>query len=207
MCHGGRLLADFSAGTTDRPDVAGFVARSLTTTADGVWVVWAHKYAYPAGDWFRPLSGGRTYPADAIAECSFGRGHEAPDPDCTCGFHAITGTMRVMTPMGAPIGLDVALSGRVLAFEFGAQVLFRAARQTVMRIRRGGEFGRWRPTEPGGRLARLAPQLPHGSGPVRLAIEDDPGACLLAAAGGRGLGVEPAVDMEHLAGRRREPVR
>jgi hypothetical protein len=34
MCSGGRLLADFEAGTWDQPDVPEKVARCLTSTVD-----------------------------------------------------------------------------------------------------------------------------------------------------------------------------
>jgi hypothetical protein len=65
----------------------------LTTTVTGQWVVWARKLARPKGDLFVPLTGGPGYPADARAECRF-RGvrsaHDAPDPGCTCGFHALS---------------------------------------------------------------------------------------------------------------------
>ncbi|MGH9093598.1 MAG: hypothetical protein ACRDXE_00380, partial [Acidimicrobiales bacterium] len=116
------------------------VDESLTTTVNGAWVVWAYKAAWPAKGGFRPLTGSTAYPVDAIAECqaprrAFGRAaHEAPEPDCAGGFHAISsGVWPYLTGRGM-VGLAVVLSGRVLAFEWGrGNVLFRASRQTVVR--------------------------------------------------------------------------
>jgi|HubBroStandDraft_1064217.scaffolds.fasta_scaffold1218183_1 hypothetical protein len=45
MCTGGRLLADFEAGTSTQPKVPESISNCLTVTTDGVWVVWAHKIA------------------------------------------------------------------------------------------------------------------------------------------------------------------
>ena len=67
MCSGDRLVADFVAGTSARPDLPGELDEHLTTTVDGLWVVWAHKLAWQAGDQFLPLTGGSGYPADARA--------------------------------------------------------------------------------------------------------------------------------------------
>ena len=58
MCRGGRLIADFVAGTGARPDLPEDFDEHLTTTVDGRWVVWAHKLARPVGDLFVPLTGG-----------------------------------------------------------------------------------------------------------------------------------------------------
>lgn len=138
MCIGGRLLADFRAGTCEQPEVPDVVGECLTTTVDGHWVVWAHKVAKPDGDRFRPLVRGACYPADAVAECRaiFGRGsgrHAAPDPACTCGFHALSRPWFIQS--AGAVCLEVALSGRILAYEWPQQgVLFRAERQTVMRV-------------------------------------------------------------------------
>ena len=87
MCTGGLLLADFVAGTTERPQVLQ-LADNLTTTVDGNWVVWAFKVAHIVGDRFVPLTGRGSYPADATATCMAGswRRHAAPEPLCTCGF-------------------------------------------------------------------------------------------------------------------------
>ena len=90
MCRGDRLVADFVAGTDAQPDLPGELAEHLTTTVDGLWVVWAHKVARPSGDLFIPLRGGPGYPADARAECRLWRDHDAPDPGCACGFHAVS---------------------------------------------------------------------------------------------------------------------
>ena len=122
MCRGGRLIGDFVAGTGARPDLPEDLEEHLTTTVDGLWVVWAHKLARQEGDLFVPLTGGPGYPADARAECrrrGARGGHDAPDPRCTCGFHALSSR----TLPGLPVGdgftaLAVALSGRVLAFDW-----------------------------------------------------------------------------------------
>src|SRR5215469_3008044 len=93
MCTGGRLIADFVVGTAARPDLPELAEERLTTTVDGLWVVWAYKLARRVGDLFVPLNGGPGYPADARATCrrgNFRSSHDAPDPDCTCGFHAVS---------------------------------------------------------------------------------------------------------------------
>jgi hypothetical protein len=92
--------------------------------------------------------------------------------------------------------LTVALSGRVLAFEWaGAGVLWRAERQTVVRIERPARFERMEvpgerrhPDDPDGRLAVLPAAAPRDSGPVRLNLpvsspvlrvcHDDAGWCV-----------------------------
>ncbi|HTT91649.1 MAG TPA: hypothetical protein VMF65_19000, partial [Acidimicrobiales bacterium] len=153
-----------------------------------------------------PLTGRGSYPADAVAECLCapgpGRrwlvnreqgGHAAPDPSCTCGFHALSTAMTSALPVGRGMGLvnlTVALSGRVLAFEMmGGQLLFRAGRQTVVCVEhqnRLREPQRRPPDDPAGSLARLPIDRPSGAGPVRLvlpshtvraAVSDDAGWC------------------------------
>ncbi|MGH9223304.1 MAG: hypothetical protein ACRD2W_05870 [Acidimicrobiales bacterium] len=202
-------MAEFVAGTEERPDVPEVVQPHLTQTADGVWVVWARKAARPAGDGthYLPLAGGDAYPKDAVATCRRGGRHQAPKATCSCGFHALGGSPP---PIGMGfafdplVHLDVVLSGRVLAFTWpadhalGGGVLFRAARQTVVRefalpsrVAAAREF---RPQEPGGRLARLAATQPRGAGPRRLrvpvepppevAVDDDAGYCRLTAPAG-----------------------
>jgi hypothetical protein len=205
MCSGDRLIADFLAGADARPDLPEELQEHLTTTVNGQWVVWAHKLAYQAGELFVPLTGGPGYPVDARAECRR-RGnpgaHDAPDPGCTCGFHALSSRMlpglRVRLDCRA---LSVALSGRVLAFEWaGGGVLWRAERQTVVRIERPGWFDlteqtlgrRSHPGDLGGNLAVLAPVAPRDSGPIRLELpvaapllpvsHDDAGWCVEAGA-------------------------
>jgi hypothetical protein len=102
-------VADFVAGTDARPSLPGELEEHLTTTVDGLWVVWAHKLARQAGDLFVPLTGGSGYPADARAECRFrgARGaHSAPD-----GRHAVVpaapprdpGPMRLNLPVSCPV--------------------------------------------------------------------------------------------------------
>ena len=183
MCRGDRLVADFVAGTDAQPDLPGALTEHLTTTADGLWVVWAYKLALPAGDLFIPLTRGTGYPADARAECRArgARGtHRAPDPDCTCGFHALSSQRLPGLPAGRGFAaLTVALSGRVLAYEWaGAGILWRAERQTVVRVDRAPRPDpvdeawrmRRRPDDPDGRLAFRPAATPHDSGPVRLSL-------------------------------------
>jgi hypothetical protein len=178
MCSGGRLVADFVAGTRARPGLPEELDEHLTTTVDGLWVVWARKLARQAGDLFVPLTGGSGYPADARATCRLRGAHDAPDPGCTCGFHALSSRRLPGLPAGRGLtALTVALSGRVLAFEWaGEGVLWRAERQTVVRIERPalsdrteGVLGKRRhPGDPDGRPAVVHPAPPRDSGPVRL---------------------------------------
>jgi len=197
MCSGDRLVADFVAGTDARPCLPEELEEHLTTTVDGLWVVWAHKLARQAGDLFVPLTGGPGYPADARAECRFqgkrGR-HDAPEPGCTCGFHALSRRLP-----GLPAGhgfttLTVALSGRVLALTWGGEgVLWRAQRQTVVCIERPARFDRPErmhryPGDPDGQPAVVPAVTPRDSGPVRLNLpvsspmlpvcHDDAGWCV-----------------------------
>ena len=215
MCSGDRLIADFVAGTGARPGLPGELQEHLTTTVTGLWVVWAHKLARQEGDLFVPLTGGPGYPADARAECRR-RGarsaHDVPDPACTCGFHALSS--RRMLGLPARHGfttLAVALSGRVLAFDWaGEGVLWRAERQTVVRIdrqavdriewparsdRTAAVLGQRRyPDDPDGRPAVVPTATPRDSGPVRLNLpvsapvlpvcHDDAGWCVEASTSG-----------------------
>jgi hypothetical protein len=198
MCSGDRLVADFMAGTDARPGLPAELAEHLTTTVDGRWVVWAHKLARQAGELFVPLTGGTGYPADARATCRFRRAHDAPDPGCTCGFHALSVPMLLGLPaVRGFTALTVALSGRVLAFDWaGEGVLWRAERQTVVRIgqparfdQAAGVLGKRRPPgDPGGRAAVVPAATPRDSGPVRLNLpvsapvlpvcHDDAGWCV-----------------------------
>jgi len=187
MCRGDRLVADFVAGTSVRPGLPEDLAEHLTTTVDGLWVVWAHKLACQEGNLFVPMTGGAGYPADARATCRF-RGvrgaHDAPDPKCTCGFHALSSRSLPGLPTRRGFtALTVALSGRVLAFEWaGEGVLWRAQRQTVVRIDRPAWAGqtaaiparRRHPGDPDGRLAAVPAATPHDSGPVRLNLPVSP---------------------------------
>jgi hypothetical protein len=201
MCRGGRLIADFVAGTQARPGLPEELGEHLTTTVDGLWVVWAHKLALPMGDLFVPLTGGSGYPADARAECrrqGVGRAHDAPDPGCTCGFHALSSrSLPGLPASGGVTALTVALSGRVLALEWaGDGVLWRAERQTVVRTGRPARFDRIAPVpgkrhhpgDPDGRAAVVPAAAPRDSGPVRLNLpascpvlpvcHDDAGWCM-----------------------------
>jgi hypothetical protein len=212
MCSGDRLVADFIAGTGAWPGLPEELGEHLTATVNGQWVVWAHKLARQEGDLFVPLTGGPGYPADARAECRFQgvrSAHDAPDPGCTCGFHALSSRRFPGLPAGRRFtALTVALSGRVLAFEWaGGGVLWRAERQTVVRTERLTRIG-WRdfqrpprfdrkeevpdqrryPGDPDGRLAAVPAVAPRDSGPVRLSLpvsapvlpvcDDDAGWCM-----------------------------
>jgi hypothetical protein len=208
MCSGDRLVADFAAGTGTRPGVPEELQEHLTVTVEGLWVVWAHKLARQRGDLFVPLRGGSGYPADARAECRSrdARGaHHAPDPGCTCGFHALSDRRLSGLPVRHGFSvLTVALSGRVLAFEWsGEGVLWRAERQTVVRVERSAlpdrlekvPTVRRQPDDPDGRLAVLPATTPRDSGPVRLNLpvscpvtpmrHDDAGWCAEPSTSGR----------------------
>jgi len=184
MCRGDRLVADFVAGTGVRPGLPEELGEHLTTTVDGLWVVWAHKLARQAGDLFIPLTGGSGYPADAKATCRLRGAHDAPDPGCTCGFHALSSLRLPGLPAGRSCtALTVALSGRVLAFEWArGGVLWRAERQTVVRIERPAPFDRAEgvpgtrrhPDDPDGRTAVVPAATPRDSGPVRLNLPVSP---------------------------------
>jgi hypothetical protein len=201
MCRGGRLVADFVAGTDAKPGLPEELEEHLTTTVDGLWVLWAHKLARQAGDLFVPLRGGSGYPADARAECRLGGAHDAPDPGCRCGFHAVSSRSLPGLPVGRGFtALTVALSGRVLAFEWaGEGVLWRAERQTVVRIERAARSDRTgvlrarrHPGDPDGRPAVVPAATPRDSGPMRLKLpvccpvlpvcHDDAGWCIAASA-------------------------
>jgi hypothetical protein len=112
------------------------------------------------------------------------------------------------------LALQVALSGRTLAFEWlGDRVLFRAERQTVARVntvpvgdrvllRADGEAVARMimapvadpPDDPGEQLSRLRAETPEGDGPIRLQIprtdppripvQDDAGYAALAMSSG-----------------------
>ena len=207
MCRGDRLIADFVAGTGARPGLPGELEEHLTTTVDGLWLVWAHKLAWPVGDLFVPLTGGPGYPADARAECrrrGVRRAHGAPDPRCTCGFHALSSRRLPGLPAGHGLTpLTVVLSGRVLAFDWaGEGVLWRAERQTVVRVKRQAPFDRAEgvlgkrrhPDDPDGRPAVVPAATPRDSGPVRLNLpvsspvlpvcHDDAGWCVGSSTSG-----------------------
>jgi hypothetical protein len=203
MCRGGRFLASFYAGADERPKVPDPIGNSLTFTLDGLWVVWAHKLARLDGDWFKPLAGGHSYPHDATAQCRNRRGHAAPDRWCSCGFHALSDPegLAPLTPFGyGCVRLDVALSGRIHAFEWPAGgVLFRAQRQTVLHTLAAGPAidpvagGRpWAvvagpPDDPAGALARRPRTSPRGAGPIRLRLPDPGTAAVVAVADDIGL--------------------
>ena len=210
MCRGKRLVADFVAEAGPQPDVPAELERHLTLTVDGQWVVWAYKLAQVDGDLFVPLTGRPGYPADATAECrnrsardSAGT-HQAPDPRCTCGFHALSDPRRPWRPARPDFStLTVVLSGRVLAFEWdGPGLLWRAERQTVVGVDRPTRFDQTEqlpdatrfPDDPDGRAAIVAGATPRDSGPARLRLpasapvlpvsHDDAGLCLVSSSAG-----------------------
>jgi len=207
MCRGNRLVADFVAGTDARPGLPEELHEHLTMTVNGLWVVWAHKLARQAGNLFVPLTRGPGYPSDARAECrarGSRAGHEAPDPACTCGFHALSSWRLPGLPVrGGVMALTVALSGRVLAFEWaGGGVLWRADRQTVVRIERPARFdrmegvpGKRHPGDPDGRPAVVPAAQPRGPEPMRLGLpvscpvlpvcHDDAGWCVGSSTSGQ----------------------
>ena len=182
MCRGNRLVADFVAGTDARPGLPEELHEHLTMTVNGLWVVWAHKLARQAGNLFVPLTRGPGYPSDARAECrarGSRAGHEAPDPACTCGYHALSSWRLPGLPVrGGVMALTVALSGRVLAFEWaGGGVLWRAGRQTVVCIERPARFDRMEgvpgkryPGDPDGRPVVVPAVPPRGPEPMRLGL-------------------------------------
>jgi len=207
MCRGNRLVADFVAGTDARPGLPEELHEHLTMTVNGLWVVWAHKLARQAGNLFVPLTRGPGYPSDARAECrarGFRAVHEAPDPACTCGFHALSSWRLPGLPVrGGVMALTVALSGRVLAFEWaGGGVLWRAERQTVVCIERPDRFdriegvlGKRHPGDPDGRPAVVPVTPPRGPEPMRLGLpvscpvlpvcHDDAGWCVGSSTSGQ----------------------
>jgi hypothetical protein len=192
MCEGGRLLADFVAGTCERPEVPKAARAGLTQTVDGEWVVWAHKIAHRQGATFMPMSHGVPYPADAAARCARGGRHQAPDPRCTCGFHALSSRWPGKLVGGRGVAqLEVVLSGRVLALRWAmGGLLYRAERQTVVRIHDPEPELYLPPDDPDGRLAPVRISQPRGGGPVRLRLptapppvvelNDDAGYCRIA---------------------------
>jgi len=195
MCEGGQLVADFVAGTCERPVVPKAASRGLTQTVDGEWVMWAHKIAHRQGAAFMPLSHSVPYPADAVAVCARGGCHRAPDPQCTCGFHALSAPWSGVLLAGRGVAqLEVVLSGRILAFHWAmGGLLYRAERQTVVRV--DGPDPEFTPPlppdDPDGRLERVQAFQPRGSGPVRLQlpaaspavveVHDDAGYCQIEA--------------------------
>ena len=101
MCRGGRLVADFVAGTDAEPGLPEELQEHLTTTVDGLWVVWAHKLARQAGNLFVPLRGGSGYPADARAKC-LARGAGALTTPPIRGARAVSMPSRAGGCRGCP---------------------------------------------------------------------------------------------------------
>ena len=115
---------------------------------------------------------------------------------CTCGFHALSTPWPGLPVHDGLARLEVALSGRVLVFDWPAGgLLFRAERQTVVRVHDAPPL--WPPPseDPEGRLVRRSVDRPRGGGSVRLhlpggtpeavALSDDAGYCLVTTAGPR----------------------
>jgi hypothetical protein len=185
------------------------VARSLTQTVDGEWVIWASKVAWIDGTQFRALTGSE-YPWDAIAACHRDPTHAAPVRSCSCGFHAVSdskwGRRSLGLFRGAPTNpgrstasllrrradssvtstmeiaaLSVSLTGHVLAFEWmGDAVLFRAQRQTIAQVHRVPSDER-QPDDPTGTLARTTEPEPAGAGPMRLQLPESLPASIIVA--------------------------
>ena len=200
MCTGGRLLCDFTAGTTQLPrGLTSEIERCLAPTIDGRWVIWAYKVAFREGEDFRALTGD-AYPSDAQARCRLDPLHVAPVAACTCGFHAVSapnaGVVGLLNRLerwrfktikiGPSVSLlSVVLSGRILAFEYGRHAtLFRAERQTVVRV----DDDQKQRDDPSGSREQSRPRRPVDVGPVRLdlphdmpetvGIADDAGFCV-----------------------------
>ncbi|GAB0101551.1 hypothetical protein JMUB6875_05150 [Nocardia sp. JMUB6875] len=222
MCEGYGLIATFEAGTRERPEVPEVVQENLTRTADGMWVVLAHKVARRVAgeELFIPATGGEPYPVDAVAECRRGGSHAVPDPLCSCGFHAVSENAPEAYG-GRFTQLTVALSGRILASHWVAGgVLFRAERQTVLtwsdvpvpepiRVPDYPPQPPTPPTEPGGRTARLRRPYPRDldsaglrlpvSPPPFVRLADDAGYCVgrfydLASAATADLAAAPGME-------------
>ena len=120
---------------------------------------------------------------------------------CACGFHALSSQRLPGLPVRRDFAaLSVALSGRVLAYEWaGEGTLWRAERQTVVRTERPAPFDRAEPAlrqrrlpgDPDGRLAAVSPAAPRDSGPIRLSLpvsspvlpvcHDDAGWCVVSS--------------------------
>jgi hypothetical protein len=112
MCSGDRLVAGFIAGTDAWPGLPEELDEHLTTTANGQWVVWAHKLARQKGDLFVPLTGGPGYPADARAECRF-QASEALTMPPIRGARAASTPCRAGGSRGCPPPLHGADRGAV----------------------------------------------------------------------------------------------
>ena len=105
MCSGDRLVADFVAGTDVRPGLPEELEEHLTTTANGLWVVWAHKLARQAGDLFVRIE--RPTLSDRM-EGVLGKRRHPGDPD---GRPAVvpaatprdSGPMRLNLPVSCPV--------------------------------------------------------------------------------------------------------
>jgi len=181
MCSGGRLLADFLAGGLDEPKVPEAVQRCVDADRRREWVVWARKVA-PRGD------AGSVHADDPALFLPGRRGRRMP-------LAAVVGEFRMTRPArlhvrfpflsdplpsgrgplsflgGGLLHLDVARSGRVLAFEWqGGGVLFRAARQTVIGSRVRSDPGRGRRRTRVAGWQSIARDHPSGAGPVRLRL-------------------------------------
>jgi len=104
-------------------------------------LVWAWPFTPPLDRALEQAVKGATssYRAvDAVASCL--HGHPAPQPQCGCGFHAVSDPATLahlkLLDDKRMVGLDVVLSGRVVAAEWhDGAVVFRAERQSVARFR------------------------------------------------------------------------
>ncbi len=112
MCRGGRLIADFEAGTSTTPDVPAELLEHLTVTVDGLWVVWAYKLARRRGGLFIPLRGD-----DGLSGRCQGRVPRR-GPAALTG-PPIPGAPAVSMPSRTP-GCRAASPGRLLGADRGA---------------------------------------------------------------------------------------
>jgi hypothetical protein len=75
----------------------------------------------------RPIAGdGRPWPprTPASAACARHRGHEVPDPWCSCGLHAVPGPDALRRTRDPAVLGSVALWGRVIEHEAGWRAAF-----------------------------------------------------------------------------------
>ena len=180
MCRGRSPGSGFR-GRHERPAWPARRTRGASDHDRGRAVGGVGAQAGPAsGRSVHPADGSsRRLPADARAECGRRGAHDAPDPRCTCGFHALS-SQRLP---GLPIG-NVFAQLTVAVVRTGARPSSGPAKECC-----GGRSGRpWsassgrplrpersstgpvpgHPGDPDGRLAVVSPATPRDSGPIRL---------------------------------------
>lgn len=83
----------------------------------------------------RPAVRGTFFRPNASAICGEGHVHRVPEPDCTCGFYALSDSIELAERLGPwrpeEIELDVELGGRVVKHERG----LRGEHQAVLGVR------------------------------------------------------------------------